>query len=456
MSIPLVAIVGRPNVGKSTLFNRLTGKKQAVVEKQPGVTRDRNYAPCLWRGRRFTIIDTGGFTLEHSTLQKEVRMQVELAVGEADVIILVIDGQEGVTPDDADIAERIRATGKPVLLAVNKVDTPDHISLTVDAYRLGLGEPLGVSAIHGTGVHELLEALYEHLVDTEEPEGDDETLQVAIVGRPNVGKSSILNALVGAPRSIVLDEPGTTRDVIDTRWRWRDREVILLDTAGLRRRSRVGEALEYYTVLRAMRALGRADVVVLVLDGLDGPTHQDKEIARFAEEAGRALVIAVNKWDLMRAQAEEEGGPRADEQVLRKDYGIALHKEMEYIGFAPVEFVSATERWGLDSLMEAVVEAAAQHAVRVPTGMLNRTVQAILGERQLSHHGEQLRIYYATQVATGPPAFVFFVNSPKKVHFSHQRFLENRLREAFGFVGTPIRLSFREASGDRHPRKARA
>lgn len=446
MAQPLVAIVGRANVGKSTLFNRLAGQRLAVVERMPGVTRDRNYAPCLWRGNRFTIIDTGGFTFEDTPLLKQVRQQVELAVAEADALLVLVDGQAGVTPQDEEIATRLRVVGKPVLLVVNKVDTGGHEPLVAEFFRLGLGEPLGVSAIHAHGVHDLLDRVLALLPEAAAPEPESATT-VAIVGRPNVGKSSLVNALVGAPRSIVLAEPGTTRDVLDTRWRWRDHEFLLVDTAGLRRRARIGQALEYYSVVRSLRAISRAEVTALLLDGVEGPTHQDKEIAHYSHEEGRALVIAVNKWDLVQRSAHEAGGPRQEEIVLRNDYGLALQQEMDFVGYAPLIFLSALERQGLDDLMEAVVEAAAQHGARIATGVLNRYVQSVLGTHQLSYRGRQLRIYYVTQVGVHPPSFVFFVNHPRRVHFSHRRFLENQLRTTFGFVGTPIRVYFREAVG---------
>jgi len=431
---PLVAIVGRPNVGKSTLFNRLVEEPRAIVEDLPGTTRDRLYADAQWGGVAFTLIDTGGLVLwSEDELTMQVRRQVELAMAEAEAILFLVDVTEGLTVGDEEIAELLRVSQKPLFLVVNKADNEARRLAATEFYSLGLGEPYPISALHGTGTGDLLDALVASFPPREEVE-EAEGVGVAIVGRPNVGKSSLLNALLGRERAIVSESPGTTRDAIDTQMSWDSQLVTLIDTAGIRRRGRVRRGVEQYSVLRALRAIQRAHVVLLLLDAPEGVTAQDTHIAGYAMEEARGIVLVVNKWDLMK-----EADP--------SEYAKGVRQAFRFIPYAPLLFVSALTGQKVGTVLETALRVYQERLRRIPTSGLNRLVrEAVAGHSPPSKRGKRLRFYYATQAEVDPPTFVFFVNDPQLVHFSYRRYLENRLREAFGFEGTPLRLYFRRRS----------
>jgi len=434
MSKPVVAIVGRPNVGKSALFNRLVGHRKAIVESTPGVTRDRLYGTTSWRGREFSVIDTGGMTWPaKAPLQEQVLQQAERAVQDADLVLFMVDARSGLLPEDREIGERLRAPRRPVLLVVNKVDEPGS-STPTEFYELGWGDPLGISALHGLGINDLLDQVVALLPESAPEAAGTPAIQVAIVGRPNVGKSSLVNAILGDERVIVDEAPGTTRDAIDTPFTRGEQRFVLVDTAGLRRKARIDQALERYGAMRSLQAVDRADVVVLVLDASAPPVEQDQEIARYTQEQGRALVLAVNKWDLVSTTPQPRG------QLL-----VPIRAAMRFVDYATVVYASATRGWGIQILMDRVVEAAAAHERRIATGPLNRAIEVAETTHQPSANraGRQLKIFYATQPATKPPMIVVFVNDPELVTVNYRRYLEARLRETFDFHGTPIRLTFR-------------
>lgn len=444
---PIVAIVGRPNVGKSTLFNRLVGRPIAIVEDLPGTTRDRLYADSEWSGRVFTVVDTGGLDpFSDDDYAARVRAQAKLAIAEADAIILLVDAREGLTATDLDIGGLLRETSKPVILAANKADNPRRRLDSVEFYELGLGEPLAISSLHGTGTGDLLDALVAHFPAAEE-EAEEADLRVAIVGRPNVGKSSLLNALVGEDRVIVSDKPGTTRDAIDTVIEHKGQKVVLIDTAGIRKRGKVEPGIEKYSVLRALRAVDRADVVALLVDASEGVTAQDTHIAGYVAEAMKGLVIAVNKWDLVRA---ERGGVKAADGKApgapdyRQEYEAAVRDQFNFVDYAPILFISAKTGQRLPQVIDAALVVKTERQKRIATGPLNAAVQASASRHEPpSERGRKLKILYVTQVGVEPPTFVFFVNDPRLLHFSYQRFLDNELRRQFGFAGTPIKLVFK-------------
>ena len=446
---PTVAIVGRPNVGKSALFNRIAGRRIAVTDETPGITRDRLYADCEWRGKPFRLVDTGGLDFADEPMTAAVRQQVAFALDEADVILFVVDAKEGLAGLDFDIAQRLRKTGKPVLLVANKVDGRSRLDEAQDFVSLRLGEPLAVSALHGTEVGTLLERLAPLLPQAEiEEEAGEEAVRVAIVGRPNVGKSSLLNALIGEERSVVGPLPGTTRDAIDTPFSLAGKEYLLIDTAGIRRKSRVGRSFEHYSVLRALNAIERCHVCILVLDAAQGLTDQDITIARYADREGRGQVLAINKWDLRLATAGEDGpvAPR-QQRLLENDFLSHIKERLPFLSFAPTVFLSATRPFGLDTLMEKVQAVAEQHSRRIQTAELNRALRLAMQARPLSRRGKALKVYYGTQPSTRPPTIVLYVNNPELMHFSHERYLENRLRGAFGLDLTPLRLVIRRSAG---------
>ncbi len=436
MAKPIVAVVGRPNVGKSTLFNKLIGQRLSIVKDTPGVTRDRIFAACDWRGRSFMLADTGGIE-PHSddVILSQMRRQAELAIEQADVIVLVTDLQSGVTANDADVAVMLQKSGKPVVLCVNKCDRVGAPPAEFyEFYNLGLGDPIAVSSIHGTGTGDLLDAVFEHLPSEEEPDEEDDRIKVAVIGKPNAGKSSLINALAGEERSIVSDIAGTTRDAIDTEIDTKHGKFLLIDTAGLRRRSRVDDAIEKYSILRAEMAVERADVCVILIDGVEGFTEQDSKVAGIAHEKGKACIIAVNKWDA----------------VEKNDHTMALtRKKLEndfsFMAYAPFAFISAKTGQRLDRLLELITYVNEQNAMRISTGTLNDVLaQATARVQPPTDKGKRLKIYYMTQPSTRPPTFVFFVNRADLFHFSYQRYLENQLRETFGLEGTPIRFIIRE------------
>ncbi|MBN1457886.1 MAG: ribosome biogenesis GTPase Der [Armatimonadetes bacterium] len=446
----VVAIVGRPNVGKSTLFNRIAGQRIAIEEPTPGITRDRIYADCEWMGKRFTLIDTGGLEIAKDDLQTEIRRQIEFAIQEADALIFVVDAKEGPAAFDEEIAEMLRRTGKPVVLAANKVDSRQREDGVPDFYGLALGEVVGVSAVHGLLVDELLDLVAEHLPETPAQEEEEDLIRIAIVGRPNVGKSSLLNAILGEHRVAVNSEPGTTRDSIDTQYEWKGQSLVLIDTAGVRRKSRVKEDFEYYSVLRSFGAIERADIALTLIDASEGLTDQDKRIAGHAHEEGKAQVFVVSKWDLRLPEAADE----KSRKTLMQDFARDLHAWVPEIRYAPITFTSSVKEWGIDALLDTAVEVAEQHAYRFQTAELNRLFEEATWDRPLSRKGKQLKIYYVTQVSTRPPTIALFVNEPKLFHFSHMAYLENQIRKRVPLEGTPIRLLLRKARGkDRERRR---
>ncbi|HVH66042.1 MAG TPA: ribosome biogenesis GTPase Der [Candidatus Acidoferrum sp.] len=441
MALPLVAIVGRPNVGKSALFNRLLGERRAIVDPMAGLTRDRLYAEVEWRGRRFVIVDTAGLILgkdrdevpEQRELRRRMEQQSRLAIEEADLVLFVVDVREGVTGLDRDIAELLRKSRTPVLLVANKADGRGHEALATEFYELGLGDPWVVSALHGTGSGDLLDGVVERLPPPR-PEPVDQQLaaRIAILGRPNVGKSSLVNALTGDERSLVTTVPGTTRDPVDTTITFQGKRVLLVDTAGIRRHG-LTRGVEQYSLLRGLRAMERADVGIVVIDARDGITAQDVHIAGYVVEAGRGLVLALNKWDLLTPEEKEE-------KVWRR----RIREQLSFAPWTPVSYISAKTGQRVSQPIEVALKVIDERHRRVATPELNRWLRAILAEREPpTHKGKRLRILYATQAEAATPTFVFFVNEPELVHFSYKRFLETQLRKSFGFAGTPIRLVFR-------------
>lgn len=441
---PLVAIVGRPNVGKSTLFNRLSGRRIAIVEDQPGITRDRLYADGDWNGRIYTLIDTGGIQMGASDpLLAQIRAQAEIAMLEADVIVFVVDGKEGITAADELLADELRRSPKPVVVVVNKTDNQDLENRNVpDFYALGFPEVYPIAALGGRSVADALDAIVAHFPPAIEagPE-DDERIKIAIIGRPNVGKSSLLNAILGEERAIVSPIAGTTRDAIDTEFRYGDHDIVLIDTAGIRRAGKIQGSIEYYTVLRALRAIERADVVLIVIDGADGLSDGDKRVAGYAHEEGRAAVIVVNKWDIARGEVLEEAPGKNPMKIFTEE----LRDGMQFMAYAPVAFTSAVTGKGVAAAVDAAIDAANSHSMRIPTGELNRLIRDAAAAHPYSEKGRSLKIYYATMPTVRPPTIVLFVNDIGLVHFSYRRYLENRIRETYAFEGTPLRIDVREA-----------
>ena len=441
MAKPIVAVVGRPNVGKSTLFNKLIGQRLSIVEDTPGVTRDRIFAECEWCGRKFMLADTGG--IEPKTddiILAQMRNQAQLAIDQADVIILVTDLRSGVTANDQSVATMLQKSGKPVVLCVNKCDTPGAPPAEFyEFYNLGLGDPVAVSSVHGMGTGDLLDEVLRYLPDAAADEDEEhDTIKVAVIGKPNAGKSSLINCIAGEERSIVSNIAGTTRDAIDTHIHNKYGDFIFIDTAGLRRKSKVDDAIEKYSVLRAQMAVERADVCVIMIDATEGFTEQDSKVAGIAHENGKACIIAVNKWD-----AVEKDDKTMDK--MRKQ----LMNDFSFMPYAPFLFISAKTGQRVDRLFELIKFVSEQNSLRIKTGMLNDVLaQATARVQPPTDKGKRLRIYYMTQPSTNPPTFVFFVNRAELFHFSYQRYLENQLRETFGLEGTPVRFIIRE-KGDR-------
>jgi GTP-binding protein len=453
MSTPLVAVVGRPNVGKSTLFNRLAGKRIAIVEDIPGITRDRLYAVCDWLSKSFTVIDTGGIVLnEEDPLIVQVRQQAEIAMEEADAIIFLCDATDGLLPADRDLAQELRRSTAPVFLAVNKADNKLLEHEAADFYQLGLGQVYTLSAIHGRGIGDLLDAVVEALPDEEEIEEDDDTTRLAIIGRPNVGKSSLVNAILGEERCIVSPIPGTTRDAIDTPLMWGDNKAVLVDTAGIRRAGKIQGSIEYYTVLRAKTAIERCNIAVTVIDGHDGLADGDKRVAGMAHEAGRASVIVVNKWDLVDPGIME--GKRPDRDMMIS-FTQKLRDDMPFLSYAPVVFSSAKQTFSVSEVMDTAFMASSNHAHRIATGELNRIFRDAFESHPRVERGKELKLYYCSMPKTQPPTIVLFVNDDQLMHFSYLRYLENQLRKAYPLEGTPVDIRVRKSeSKDKEERFA--
>ncbi|MDD2586322.1 MAG: ribosome biogenesis GTPase Der [Syntrophomonadaceae bacterium] len=435
MAKPVVAIVGRSNVGKSTLFNRLVGGRKAIVEDIPGVTRDRLYDTTDWSGRDFIVIDTGGIRFgEGDIFAREVKLQAELAIDEADVILMVVDTRDGVTHEDEQVANMLRKSNKPVVLAANKVENFDKQLEYYEFFNLGLGEPIPVSAMHGMNINDLLDAVIDKFPPAYEEQEEHDAVRIAIVGRPNVGKSSLVNSFLGEQRVIVSDIPGTTRDAIDTPFEYNGNKYILIDTAGIRKKSRIKEATERYSVIRSLKSIDRADVVLLMLDAEDKVTEQDQRIAGYVHEQSKANIVVVNKWDLV----EKDGH-------TMNEFDEDIREELKFLSYAPIMYVSALTRRRIFKLLELVDFVDDQHHRRINTSELNQVVnEAIMLNPLPGGGGKKIRIMYSTQVRTTPPTFVFFSNHPELIHFSYLRYLENVMRKNFGFEGTPIRLMVRQ------------
>ena len=445
MSKPIVAIVGRENVGKSTLFNRIIGARHAIVEDTPGITRDRLYRDAEWLDREFTLIDTGGikFNTENGLIYGKVKEQAQLAIEEASVIILVTDYTDGVTADDEDVADLLRRSGKPIVVAVNKVDNfsdPEKLLPVYDFYSLALGEPIPVSASHALNIGDLLDAVVAHFDDVAHHEDEGDRVSLALMGRPNVGKSSLVNRLLGQERVIVSNIPGTTRDAIDTVLKKDGREYVIIDTAGMRRKGRINEPAEHYSVSRALNALDRADVAVLVIDAAAGIIEMDKKIAGYAHEAGKGLLIVVNKWDL----------PEKETNTMKK-FEDDIKEELGFASYALTLFVSAKTGQRCDKILPLVDFIAEQHSRRLTTAQLNEVLrEAVALNPPPTDKGRRLKVLYGTQVGVCPPKIVIFLNDPEIMHFSYARYLENKIREAFGFAGTPISLIWRQRDKEKN------
>lgn len=433
---PIVAVVGRPNVGKSSFFNYIAGKRISIVEDTPGVTRDRIYTDVTWRGRNFTMIDTGGIEPKtNDSILTQMKYQAELAMDSADVIVFMVDMKDGITAADYEVSKMLRKTGKPVVLVVNKVDKIGEMPPEVyEFYNLDMGDPHPISTIQGLGIGDALDAIYENFSDIPEEEEDESVIKVALIGKPNVGKSSLINKILGEQRVIVSDVPGTTRDAIDTDFERDGQKYTFIDTAGLRKKSKVNENIEKYSGMRTITAIERADVCLLLIDANDGVTEQDTKVAGYAHEAGKGIIIVVNKWDIH----EKETG------TLEK-YREKVYQDLAYLTYAPIVFVSALTGQRVNKLFELIPYVADQNAMRISTGMLNDVInEAIAMVQPPSDKGRRLKVLYATQVSTKPPTFVVFVNSKKLMHFSYMRYLENQIRKNFGLEGTSVKMIARE------------
>lgn len=431
---PVVAIVGRPNVGKSTIFNRIVGERISIVEDIPGVTRDRIYSSGEWLTHDFNIIDTGGIDIGDEPFLEQIRQQAEIAIDEADVIIFLTNGREGVTSADEEVAKILFKTKKPVVLAVNKIDNPEIRDLIYDFYALGFGEPFPISGSHGLGLGDLLDEVAKHFPKAKGNEYEEDMIKFSLIGRPNVGKSSLVNAILGEERVIVSDVAGTTRDAVDSIYTYHGQKYVIIDTAGMRKKGKVYESTEKYSVLRALRAIERSDVVLVVLNAEEGIIEQDKKIAGYAHEAGRAVIIVVNKWDAV----------EKDEKTM-KIFEEKIRDHFQYLDYAPIVFLSAKTKKRVLNLIPIINTVSENHSLRVQTTILNDVIMdAVAMNPTPTDNGRRLKIFYTTQVAVKPPTFVVFVNEPELLHFSYERFLENRIRDAFGFEGTPIKIYARE------------
>ncbi|MDR0853701.1 MAG: ribosome biogenesis GTPase Der [Clostridiales Family XIII bacterium] len=437
-NLPVVAVVGRPNVGKSTFFNKIVGSRLAIVEDVPGVTRDRIYAEADWNGKNFALIDTGGIDEKSDdVIFSQMREQAEIAMDMASVIVFMVDGKEGLTTNDSEVATLLRMTKKPVILIVNKVDggrIPDDF---YDFYELGFGEPIPISATNMTNLGDALDEIVAGLEQIPEEEDDADSIKLAIIGKPNVGKSSFVNTVVGENRVIVSEIAGTTRDSIDTPFEFEGEKFVLIDTAGIRRRAKVNEGVERYSVVRAIGAIERCDVCLVMIDATEGITDQDKKIAGLAHESGKGIVLCVNKWDLLKKETN-----------TMEKYREKMMKELPFLSYVPSVFISVKDGQRLRNVLEIVSTVAANCAMRIPTGQLNALIQDAMAMKQPpSDKGKRLKIYYVSQVGVQPPLFSFKINKRDLMHFSYSRYLENRIRDVYGFTGTPIRFVFREKIG---------
>lgn len=437
---PLVAIVGRPNVGKSTLFNKISGERISIVEDIPGVTRDRIYADAEWLGKHFTLIDTGGIEpASKDEILVQMRRQAELAIEMADVVVLMTNVKDGVTANDMDVASMLLKANKKIVLAVNKVDgVGDMPPEFYEFYNLGLGDPVGISSTHGLGVGDLLDEVCAHFPEDADTSEDEDEIKVAVIGRPNAGKSSLINRILGENRVIVSNVAGTTRDAIDTHFEKKGQKFLIIDTAGMRKRGKIDEVVERYSVVRSLAAVDRSDVCIIMIDAVAGITEQDTKIAGYAHEQGKACIIAINKWDAV----------EKDSKTMNA-FKLRVKEEFAYMSYAKIVFISALTGQRVDNIFEEIVEVNAQHKRRVTTGMLNDVINDATAKQQPpSDKGKRLKLYYATQASVAPPTFIIFVNSAELFHYSYQRYIENRIREAFGFEGTPIHFIIRE-KGDK-------
>ena len=434
MGIPVVAIVGRPNIGKSTIFNRIIGDRVSIVDDKPGVTRDRIYGTGEWLNRKFHLIDTGGIEVGDEPLLVQMRHQAELAIDEADVIIFMVNGREGITAADEEVANLLFRSNKPIVLAVNKVDNFEMRDLMYEFYSLGFGDPFPISGTHGLGLGDLLDQVFELAPEKDEYEYNEDVIQFSLIGRPNVGKSSLTNSILGEERVIVSNIAGTTRDAIDTPFTRDGQEYVIIDTAGMRKRGKVYESTERYSVMRAQKAIERSNVVLVVLDGEEGIIEQDKRVAGLAHEAGKAIVIVVNNWDAV----------EKDDKTMKK-MEEKIRQEFLFLDYAPVVFLSALTSKRLQTLLPVIKQVAETHRRRISTSVLNDViVDAVAMNPTPTDKGQRLKINYATQVAIEPPTFVLFVNDPELLHFSYKRYLENQIRKAFDFTGTPIHIVARQ------------
>ena len=433
---PIVAIVGRPNVGKSTLFNKIVGERIAIVEDVPGVTRDRIYADADWNGVHFTLADTGGIEpFNRDVIFSQMRDQAELAIEMADVIMFMVNVRDGLTAADKDVATILQKSGKPIILVCNKVDNPGKPPMEMyEFYNLGLGEPLAVSSVHGIGVGDLLDEIVANLPEIAESDEEEDVIKIAVIGKPSVGKSSLVNKILGENRAIVSDVAGTTRDAIDSRFERNGQKYVIIDTAGMRKRGKIDEDIERYSVVRALAAVDRADACLIMISAEDGVTEQDTKVAGYAHEQGKACIIVVNKWDLIEKDNHTFG-----------EYKNRVREGLGYMLYAPVTFISALTGQRVEQLFDLINSAVAENSKRISTGILNDCISdAVAMVQPPSDKGKRLKIYYATQASAKPPTFVIFVNRAQLAHYSYVRYLENKLRESFGFVGTPIRFSIRE------------
>ncbi len=434
---PIVAIVGRPNVGKSTLFNRLTNTRSAIVEDTPGITRDRLYRDGQWNNKTFTVIDTGGIEINsQDSMLNLVKKQADVAIDEADLILFMTDGKAGVTADDVEVAQMLRRTKKEVILVVNKIENYERMDNVYDFYQLGLGEPFPISASHGMNTGDLLDAVVEKLPAEVEEDQESDVIKIAVVGRPNVGKSSLTNAILGKERSIVSNIPGTTRDAIDTAFERDGQEYIIIDTAGMRRKSKVLDTTERYSVIRSLRSIDRADVVLAVLNAEEGLIEQDKKVIGYAHEQGKGIIVVVNKWDLI----------EKDDKTYHT-FEKTIRSELLFLQYAPMIFVSAETKQRVNKILEVVNFVAEQQVLRISTSVLNEIIRdAVILNPPPTDKGRRLKILYVTQIDVKPPTFVLFVNEPEIMHFSYERYLENKIRESFGFTGTSIKFIVKKRS----------